>query len=110
MLNCRQDWEPVVFKKPTPKKQPIYSSPKPLGEEEKGNVDKLRIISSELAKTIIEGRLNKKMTQVQLAKQCNMQLHTIQQIESGKANYVPNEIQIIARILGINTSSIKKTK
>lgn len=65
-------------------------------------------ISGELKKNIMQARLDKKLTQAQLAQQINEKPQIIQEYESGKA--IPNN-QIIGkleRVLGVKLRGGKK--
>mmetsp|Transcript_45774 Transcript_45774/g.145911 ORF Transcript_45774/g.145911 Transcript_45774/m.145911 type:complete len:84 (-) Transcript_45774:160-411(-) len=52
-------------------------------------------VSSELKKAIMQARLDKKLTQAQLANMINEKPQTVQEYESGKA--IPNQ-QIIGKL------------
>eukprot|EP00252_Welwitschia_mirabilis_P007058 TRINITY_DN180_c0_g2_i1.p1 TRINITY_DN180_c0_g2~~TRINITY_DN180_c0_g2_i1.p1 ORF type:complete len:143 (-),score=23.71 TRINITY_DN180_c0_g2_i1:387-815(-) len=58
-------------------------------------------VSSGLKKNIMEARLNKKLTQAQLAQQINEKPQVIQEYESGKA--IPNQqiLTKLERVLGV---------
>eukprot|EP00252_Welwitschia_mirabilis_P007057 TRINITY_DN180_c0_g1_i1.p1 TRINITY_DN180_c0_g1~~TRINITY_DN180_c0_g1_i1.p1 ORF type:complete len:143 (-),score=31.87 TRINITY_DN180_c0_g1_i1:461-889(-) len=58
-------------------------------------------VSSELKKNIMQARLNKKLTQAQLAQQINEKPQIIQEYESGKA--IPNQqiLTKLERVLGV---------
>jgi len=65
-------------------------------------------VSADLKKNIMQARLEKKLTQAQLAQQINEKPQIIQEYESGKA--IPNN-QIIAkleRVLGVKLRGGKK--
>jgi ribosome-binding protein aMBF1 (putative translation factor) len=78
----QQDWKQVIFKKsPEPKKNIPQRDPiKKLEDDEVI----LPYLNADMRKMMIQARVNKKLSQVQLAHQCNLQLHTIQCLESGK--------------------------
>ena len=89
-----QDWQQVVFRKPKPSER-IIEAPKTMSSTtgmaayKIDNADyaenPLKQVSREDMQYIIQGRVNKKLTQKDLAKQLNIQLKDIQDIESGKA-------------------------
>ena len=64
---------------------------------------KPKMVTSEMAKKIIEGRANKKWTQEQLAQKCNLSITFIKSYEKPNENTVYNSqnLQKIARILEI---------
>ena len=111
---AHQDWDPIVFHKKTQEKKPDYGSHK---THEKKVIEGLlsdetaiKIVSSELAHAIVTARCAAKLTQDQLARNVNMAPAVIKEIESGKAQYKPQEIATIAKTLHLNTSNIKKTR
>ena len=60
-----------------------------------------KTVKTEVKKSIMQGRLAKKLTQAQLAQQINERPQVVQEYESGKA--IPNQ-QILAkleRVLGV---------
>jgi ribosome-binding protein aMBF1 (putative translation factor) len=103
-----QDWKPVVFKKQEPKKIVHIQKRNPLEDPENDSC-KVPMVSSELAKTIQQARILKKVSQKELAQKCNMDVSKISAIESKKAVYNAQDIVKIAKVLGINTSTIPKT-
>lgn len=77
-----QDWEPVVFyKKPVIK---VNNNNKKVKKEEEDIIEKKAVISVNNSKIIQQARMNKKMTQQQLAQKINKDQKTIQLYESGK--------------------------
>lgn len=67
---------------------------------EEGNL-KHDKISVELRKTIQSTRCSKNLTQKQLATHCNLPLSVINDIESGRAQYNPSQINKVKRFLKI---------
>ncbi|XP_057873197.1 multiprotein-bridging factor 1b [Cryptomeria japonica] len=65
-------------------------------------------VPSELRKNIMQARLDKKLTQAQLAQQINEKPQIIQEYESGKA--IPNQQVIVKleRVLGVKLRGGKK--
>jgi putative transcription factor len=65
-------------------------------------------VSTDLKKNIMQARLDKKLTQAQLAQQINEKPQVIQEYESGKA--IPNNQIIVKleRVLGVKLRGGKK--
>lgn len=64
-------------------------------------------VSGELKKQIMAARMDKKMTQAQLAQQINEKPNVIQEYESGKAIPNPQILSKLSRVLGVQ---LKKGK
>lgn len=62
----------------------------------------IKYTKGDLAKTIIQARTSKKMTQKALAQLVNMKPNEINQIEAGNAVYNPGQINKLQRALGCN--------
>jgi ribosome-binding protein aMBF1 (putative translation factor) len=103
-----QDWKTVVVKtkqsntdKKTTTKKLSDSQQKDiklLKQVEEGNL-KHKKVSPEIRKLIQQKRGELKWTQKDLAQRCNFQVTIINDIETGKANYNPQHITKIKRIL-----------
>ena len=103
-----QDWKTIIIKKP---KENVKNSTKKINNDaqkkisvekkaEEGDL-KQKKITLELRQSIIKTRVDKKLTQKQLANQLNFTLQIISDIESGKALYNPQHINKIKRFLKI---------
>tara|TARA_Y100001958_G_C21238887_1_gene566042 strand:+ start:2166 stop:2504 length:339 start_codon:yes stop_codon:yes gene_type:complete len=93
-INLKQDKKQI-------KKKYVPNKDNKLNKKiEEGNLkhDKITV---ELRKMITDTRCSKNLTQKQLATQCNLPLSVINDIESGKAQYNPNQINKIKRFLKI---------
>ena len=105
-----QDWTPQVVRK---KKDNITEggSKKKISQAQqrdnklmkKADNDDLKHdkITLELRVKIQQGRASQKWTQKDLANRCNLPITVINEIESGKAIYNPQQINKIKRILKI---------
>ena len=103
-----QDWKTVVVKakqsntdkKTTTKKlsETQQKDIKLLKQVEDGNL-KHKKVPPEIRKLIQGRRGELKWTQKELAQRCNFQVTIINDIETGKANYNPQHITKIKRIL-----------
>ena len=104
-----QDWEQVIFKKPPPPSKVTHASYDAINAKKidlATDPEHLKHVSKVLASAITQARCLKQLKQTDVDKSCNFPPKTCQNIEGGKAIYNPNEINKIARLLGLNTSSI----
>jgi len=103
-----QDWKTIIIKKP---KENVKNSTKKINNDSQKKISvekkaeegdlKQKKITLELRQSIIKARVDKKLTQKQLANQLNFTLQIISDIESGKALYNPQHINKIKRFLKI---------
>tara|TARA_B100002051_G_C16594876_1_gene564817 strand:+ start:632 stop:976 length:345 start_codon:yes stop_codon:yes gene_type:complete len=102
-----QDWKQVIVK--SKQKNETDNNTKKLSDSqqkdikllkqvEEGNL-KHKKVSPEIRKQIQGRRCELKWTQKELAQKCNFQVTIINDIETGKANYNPQHITKIKRIL-----------
>ena len=102
-----QDWEPQVVRKkkknelPKNKLSQTQQRDNKLLKKADNNDFKHDKITLELRKKIQQGRSSHKWTQKDLANKCNLPITVINEIESGKAIYNPQQINKIKRILKI---------
>lgn len=101
-----QDWEPKVLKKVVPKTQTIQVKPTTSGPKVQYNEDGetevvIKKVTKEMGKLISTTRNEKGLKQEQLAQQCNIDKATINRIEQGNENYNFQQINSIAKVLGI---------
>ena len=103
-----QDWKTIIIKKPkenvkNSKKKVNNDSQKKISVEKKAEEGDLKQkkITLELRQSIIKARVDKKLTQKQLANQVNFTLQIISDIESGKSLYNAQHINKIKRFLKI---------
>ena len=106
-----QDWTPVILKKQHDKCD--FTSSKSFESKqfkslESDDINTVPKVSSELAQAITNARITKKLTQQQLAASVALSTKIINDIENRKANYIPQQIAKIAKVLGISTRDIKK--
>lgn len=104
-----QDWETVILTKPKPVSKNINSNEtiKPSNKDE-NEIIKPKKIDYNLKKTIQQARLNKKMTQKNLANTMNVSVQTIVNYENGKA--IPNNLFIskLEKKLNVKLPRVKK--
>lgn len=118
-----QDWEPIIFRKTvkqiktdsTPaeikKKNLVVTSKKHVQStnpsvnlkkiENDDEEYKIPLVPKETAKKIVQGRVDKKWTQQQLANMLSLPIATIKSIEGGEEILNKQQLQKIANILGI---------
>ena len=98
-----QDWEPVVFRKrPAPKRGPTPSTSRAVTNDyDPETVTAPKTSNRSMGLSIQQGRQAKGMKQTDLDSTCNLPRGTTSSYESGKAVYKPNEVNKMARALGI---------
>jgi ribosome-binding protein aMBF1 (putative translation factor) len=101
-MSTEQDWTPVVFRKEKPK-QFVQHNP---GFKKHQNIlsddpDAPKVLGREAGQQILQARNAKKLTQVDLARQINIQANIIRDYENG--NIVPDRriLRLIGQKLGI---------
>lgn len=105
MIN-NPDYEPKILRKRKPVRKLTQAPPKATNDED----FKVKTVSHSLAKQIQSARQAKKLTQKQLATQCNVKPIVIQQYEQGKG--VPDQkvLSRMRRVLGAHLSNKKNKK
>jgi ribosome-binding protein aMBF1 (putative translation factor) len=102
-----QDWETRVIRKPvktthqTQVARPA-STIKSTIDEDGQEVIKLKNVSHKMAQFIIKSRCEKHMNQTDLANKACLTLKTISEIERGGCVYNANDVNKIAKALGVN--------
>lgn len=107
-MDC-QDWTEVRIKRKSDavKKQhtTVASSVATASRIERSDEPvKTKKLSSEGLKKIIQARLERKMTQADLNKECAFVSNTIRDIESGKTQPTGNQLNILNRVLRLQIS------
>jgi putative transcription factor len=111
---CFQDWDTVVLKKPNSSSNSNASTGKSwqsnskINNKDDNEIEKPKKVSTELKIAIQQARMNKKISQKQLASMMCCQPSLINQYESGKA--IPNNafISKLEQKLGCKLPRIKK--
>jgi putative transcription factor len=95
-----QDWTPVVINRTDKPTQPVkqYQNYKNIDEIEIGTIKTYGI---EYGKRVSTARLEKKMTQAELAKKMNYEVSVIRDVENGKGKLDGNVCNKIYNILGV---------
>jgi len=112
-----QDWKQVVFSKKDVSKSvaEIQKTGVPkatvstttgcaaykIEQAADGDAPKLALVSRTDANAIIGGRLEKKWSRVDLARKCNIDVKTIEQIETCKAFENKKQLSLIKKALGL---------
>ena len=104
-----QDWEPKILRKrrPAPKKA---KGPAFIKKKDPDEVKPLPKVSLTVGKQIQQARMQKGLTQKQLATQCNVKQQVIQEYECGRGKPDQKVLAKIRRILGMNKKKPKKAK
>ena len=102
-VNKDQDWNQITLTKTKPKpkvvQQQRQASSIKLNED--GEVIQLKKVSPQMSRGIIDGRMGKKWTQIQLAHNSAVDVKTISEIERGGCIYDPNVFNKLCKALGI---------
>ena len=104
-----QDWKTVIVKAKQSKEEDKKTTTKKLSDSQQKDIKLLKQVEEdnlkhkkvppEIRKLIQGRRCELKWTQKELARKCNFQVTIINDIETGKANYNPQHITKIKRIL-----------
>tara|TARA_Y100000287_G_C14069915_1_gene280258 strand:- start:6 stop:377 length:372 start_codon:yes stop_codon:yes gene_type:complete len=104
-----QDWKQVTLRSKQSITQEKKQSTKKISQAQQKDIklhkqveeDNLKHtkITQELRTKIIQGRASQKWKQKDLAQKCNLPVSVINEIESGKAIYNPQQINKIKRVL-----------
>lgn len=101
-----QDWTPVVFKKSSKETKAdvpkvIHNQPKITLDEDGQEVVKLKLVTKEMAKVVVESRTALKLSQKELGVKCNLDSKIINEIERSGCVYNADHLNKIARALGV---------
>jgi ribosome-binding protein aMBF1 (putative translation factor) len=101
-----QDWTPVVLRKDKPqvKKHQFVNNTsvgKVTVDNDGDETVKIKKVSYNMAQLIIKTRTEKKLTQVELARSCNLDKKIIADIERGNCVYNAQHVNKISRVLGV---------
>ena len=103
-----QDWNPVVFKKKTDQKKKTKETQKAVSQ--KGETAGIHVANHDFKKIMMQSRVQKKMTQQELAQSMNIPVTIIRDWESGKVAPSNRQIVILERVLGAKLPRSKKKK
>ena len=100
-----QDWKPVILRKrkPTVDKTSIgvpAGKPKITIDKDGNEIVDIKKVSKATAQFIIQSRNEKNIKQADLAKQCNLDVKIINDIEKGGCVYNFEHINKISKVLG----------
>jgi ribosome-binding protein aMBF1 (putative translation factor) len=101
-----QDWTPVVFKKSSKETKSdapkvIHTQPKISLDEDGQEVVKLKLVTKEMSRAVIDARTSQKLSQKELGVKCNLDSKIINEIERGGCVYNADHLNKIARALGV---------
>jgi ribosome-binding protein aMBF1 (putative translation factor) len=101
-----QDWTPVVFKKSSKETKAdgpkvIHTQAKITLDEDGQEVVKLKLVSKEMARVVINARTALKLSQKELGVKCNLDSKIINEIERSGCVYNADHLNKIARALGV---------
>ena len=101
--NSNQDWNTIMIGKSQPKQKvsQLQKIPSAIKETEPGSVVKIKKVSKLMAKAIVDARIVKQWTQIQLAHNSNIDVKTIGEIENATSVYDSNIFNKITKALGI---------
>jgi ribosome-binding protein aMBF1 (putative translation factor) len=103
-----QDWTHQVIRKPVEKKtkQVVVSSvptvAKVTYDDDGQQVHTLKIVSREMAQFIVNARVAKGWKQGDLAKNANLDVGTVGEIERGGGVYNPSHVNRLGKALGVS--------
>ena len=102
-LDPNQDWKPVTFTKPQQKPKVVLSQREAssIKINESGDIVQVKKVSQQMARSIIDARIAKQLTQVQLAHLSAVDVKTISEVERGGALYDANVFNKLCKTLGI---------
>jgi ribosome-binding protein aMBF1 (putative translation factor) len=103
--DLNQDWNYISFNKPTPKPKPQSTIPQREASAIKENADgdiKIKKVSKSMAKAIVDARVARKWTQLQLALNSAIDIKSIGEIERSGCVYNANVFNKLCKTLGIN--------
>jgi len=102
-VNSGQDWKTVTLGKTQPKPKPIFVQ-KPASVvklNETDEVTKIKRVSAQMAKAVVDARIAKKWSQVQLAHNSCVDSKTINEIEKPGTTYNADIFNKVSKALGV---------
>ncbi len=101
-----QDWTPVVFKKSSKETKAdgpkvIHTQAKITLDEDGQEVVKIKLVSKEMARVVIDARTALKLSQKELGVKCNLDSKIINEVERSGCVYNADHLNKIARALGV---------
>lgn len=101
-----QDWEVITLKPKKPKVETTQvartqQASKPVKTDENDEVISVKKVTMAMAQIVIQSRVAKKMTQVDLGKACCLESKIINEIERGNCIYNAEHINKISKVLGV---------
>jgi DNA-binding XRE family transcriptional regulator len=108
-LNTHQDWNYVVLLKPpstqvhphTHSYPNVHKEASSIKTNNLGDIIQVKKISPSMAKSIVDARVAKKLTQIQLAHLSGLDIKTVSEIEKGGGLYNPDMFNKLCSTLGV---------
>lgn len=101
-LNPNQNWDNVILQKAEPKKKTSVSKAFTSIKENSDGEIKIKKVSKSMSKSLIDARIAKKWTRIQLAHNSATDVKTITEIETGGCVYDANIFNKLCKSLGVN--------
>lgn len=102
-LDPNQDWKYITINKNKPKPKVVLPQREAsaVKTNESGDIVQVKKVSLQMAKSIVDARMSKKWTQVQLAHKSAIDVKIIGEVERGGGFYDPNVFNKLCKTLGI---------
>lgn len=102
--NPNQDWNYITLSKSKPQAKPktfVQKEASSVKTNESGDIVQVKKVSPEMTRAIIDARIAKKWTQIQLANNSAVDVKSISEIERGGCIYNANVFNKLCKALGI---------
>jgi ribosome-binding protein aMBF1 (putative translation factor) len=98
-----QDWNYITINKNKPKPKVVLPQREAsaVKTNDSGDIIQVKKVSAQMAKSIVDARMSKKWTQVQLAHNSAIDVKTIGEVERGGGLYDSNVFNKLCKTLGI---------
>jgi ribosome-binding protein aMBF1 (putative translation factor) len=102
-IDPNQDWKTITFTKSQEKPKVVLPQREvsAIKTNESGDIVQVKKVSQQMAKSIIDARITKKWTQVQLAHNSAVDVKTIGEVERGGGLYDANVFNKLCKTLGV---------
>lgn len=102
-VDPNQDWKTITFTKPQAKAKVVLPQREAsaVKTNESGDIVQVKKVSPQMAKSIMDARVAKKWTQIQLAHNSAMDVKTISEVERGGGLYDANVFNKLCKTLGV---------
>lgn len=102
--DLNQDWNYITITKSQqkPKISHPQGTPTSIKETDVGGINKIKRISKSMSKSVVDARVSKQWSQIQLAHISNVDIKIINEIEKGGSIYDSNIFNKVCKALGVN--------